>query len=264
MQPQHGRKRAPPQPPSSSSSSSSSPAPPPPARSPDAQLEFEDKLFKALGVVGGLGFWEAWRLPMVCRELRFGFSGGGAPADMIKLGLERRGVWAKLREARAAIRKRHGWTRLHAVCFNGEDDVQLACELAELGCPGCIEKPDGWSDTPLINACISGSADIVTALLALGANVNAAGEESKSALIRACRVGHLDVARILVASGADVNATSVGGQTPLNCARGRHGHPNPAIEALLLAAGATAGADWVSADAAALVDLGVVDGDDNE
>ena len=40
-----------------------------------------------LGLVGGLGFWEVWRLPLVCRELRFGFSGGGAPADMIKLGL---------------------------------------------------------------------------------------------------------------------------------------------------------------------------------
>ena len=231
-------------------------------RSPASQLDFEDKLFKALGIVGGLGFWEAWKLPMVCRELRFGFSGGGAPADMVKLGLEKRGVWARLKETRAAPRQRQGWTRLHAVCFNGEDDVQLACELVELGCPGCIEKLDGWSDTPLINACISGSADIAKALIALGANVNAAGEEDKSALIRACRVGHLDVARVLVASGANVNAISVGGQTPLNCARGRHGHPNPAIEAFLLAAGATAGADWAPADAAALAALGADDGGD--
>ena len=47
-------------------------------------------------------------------------------------------------------------------------------------------------------------------------------------------------ARALVASGANVNAVDRDGDTPLNCARGRYGHPNPAIEALLLAAGATA------------------------
>ena len=70
---------------------------PAPDRSPSQQAAFEDRLFRVLGIVGGLGFWEAWRLPLVCRELRSGFSGGGAPADMIKLGLERRGVWARLR-----------------------------------------------------------------------------------------------------------------------------------------------------------------------
>ena len=136
--------RAPPQPASSSfstssssSSSSSSSAPPqpppPPARSPEAQLEHEDRLFKVLGLVGGLGFWEAWRLPLVCRELRFGFSGGGAPADMIKLGLEKRGVWAKLREARAARHSGGGYTRLHRACGTDDDDVQRVCELVELG-----------------------------------------------------------------------------------------------------------------------------------
>ena len=70
------------------------PAPPtrPPLleRSQSQQRAAEKQLFKVLGLVGGLGFWEAWRLPQVCRELRFAFSGGGAPADMIKLGLEAR------------------------------------------------------------------------------------------------------------------------------------------------------------------------------
>ena len=87
--------------------------PAPAKRAPEQQLACEDRLFKVLGLVGGLGFWEAWRLPLVCRELRFGFSGGGAPADMIKLGLEKRGVWAKLREARAARRDGNGLTQLH-------------------------------------------------------------------------------------------------------------------------------------------------------
>jgi hypothetical protein len=53
--------------------------PAPEARSPEQQAAFEDRLFRVLGVVGGLGFWEAWTLSLVCRELRFGFSGGGAP-----------------------------------------------------------------------------------------------------------------------------------------------------------------------------------------
>ena len=79
-------------------------------RTPAQAAAFEDRLFRVLGIVGGLGFWEAWRLPLVCRELRFGFSGGGAPADMIKLGLEKQGVWARLREARAARRDAIGQT----------------------------------------------------------------------------------------------------------------------------------------------------------
>ena len=43
-----------------------------------------------------------------------------------------------------------------------------------------------------------------------------------------------------------MNAVDQGGLTPLNLARGRTGHANPAIESLLLAAGATAGAEWVA------------------
>jgi hypothetical protein len=76
--------------------------------------------------------------------------------------------------------------------------------------------------------------------------VNATDNRGFTALISACFWGHLEAARALVASGASVNAADHHGRTPLNCARGRDGYPaSPAIEALLLAAGATAGADWV-------------------
>ena len=193
-----------------------------------------------LGLVGGLGFWEAWRLPMVCRELRFGFSGGGAPADMIKLGLERRGVWARLREARKAERDEDGWTRLYYACSAGIDDVQRVCEVIELGWPGSVEARDDYGGTPLILASLRGRAGIVKALLAAGADVNTANKGGMTALIWACHYGRLEIARTLVASGANVNAVDRDGWTPLNCARGRREHPaNPAIEALLLAAGAT-------------------------
>ena len=194
-----------------------------------------------LGLVGGLGFWEAWRLPQVCRELRFGFSGGGAPADMIKLGLEKRGVWAELREARAARRDGGGWTRLFHACVTAVEDVQRVCELIELGWPGSVEARNDLGRTPLILASLRGRAGIVKALLAAGADVNAANNRGETVLIWACYFGHLEAAQALVASGANVNAVDRDGWTPLNCAHGRDGAvANPAIEALLLAAGATA------------------------
>jgi ankyrin repeat protein len=195
-----------------------------------------------LGLVGGLGFWEAWRLPMVCRELRFGFSGGGAPADMIKLGLEKRGVWAKLREARAARREAGGWTLLLNACFEDDvDDVQRVCELIELGWPGNVNARNQWGSTPLIEASARGRAGIVKALLVAGADANAADNSGSTALIWACRNGSLESARLLVAAKALVNARNAGGRTPLNGSRGfKYADADPAIEALLLAAGATA------------------------
>ena len=213
----------------------------PPEQHPEQQLEHEDRLFKVLGLVGGLGFWEARRLPQVCRELRFGFSGGGAPADMIKLGLERRGVWAKLREARAARHDERGRTRLHNACLAGVEDVQRVCELVELGWPGSVEARDSAGSTPLMWASYRGHAGIVKALLAAGADVNAAKNNGWTALIYACFYGRLESARLLVAAKALVNARTTDGDTPLNIARGHGGgRANPAIEALLLAAGATA------------------------
>jgi hypothetical protein len=213
----------------------------PATRSREAQLEFEDRLFRVLGIVGGLGFWEAWRLPMVCRELRFGFSGGGAPADMIKLGLERRGVWAKLREARAERRDEVGWTQLRRACAADVEDVQRVCELIELGWPGSVEARYSGSMTPLMFASSRGHDGIVKALLAASADVNAASNYGSTALIYACYRGRLEPARLLVAAKALVNVRDNGGYTPLNCARGRNRTiANPAIEALLLAAGATA------------------------
>jgi ankyrin repeat protein len=210
-------------------------------RTREAQLEHEDRLFKVLGLVGGLGFWEAWRLPLVCRELRFGFSGGGAPADMIKLGLEKRGVWAKLREARAARRDGRGETRLYRACNADVENVPRVCELIELGWPGSVEARTNWGSTPLIGVSDRGHASIVRALLAAGADVNAANNNGDTALIFACYWGRLESARLLVAAKALVNARSAVGYTPLNCSRGfKRATANPTIEAPLLAAGATA------------------------
>jgi hypothetical protein len=159
---------------------------------------------------------------------------------MIKLGLERRGVWAKLREARAARRNEDGRTRLYYACCTTVEDVQRVCEVIELGWPGSVEARDSGGWTPLMNASDLGHTGIVKALLAVGANVNATDNHGSTALMFACFCGHLEAACALVASGANVNAVDQFGDTSLNLARGRKGLTNPAIEALLLAAGAMA------------------------
>ena len=131
-------------------------------------------------------------------------------------------------------------TRLHIACCAVVEDVQRVCELIELGWPGSVKARNQWSWTPLMRASFRGHAGTVKALLAAGADVNAATDIGWTALIYACHHGHLESARLLVAAKALVNARDNYGRTPLNCARGRDGRANPAIEALLLAAGATA------------------------
>ena len=105
--------------------------------------------------------------------------------------------------------------------------------------PGRERAPPHPNATPLIRASIRGYAGIVKALVAAGTDVNEATIYGWTALIYACHFGHLESARLLVAAKALVNARNTSGGTPLNCARGRGRHANPAIEALLLAAGAT-------------------------
>jgi ankyrin repeat protein len=160
---------------------------------------------------------------------------------MIKLGLEKRGVWAKLREARAAERDEEDWTRLYNACWSDVEEVQRVSELIELGWPGSVGARYGGGRTPLMNASFRGHTGIVKALLAAGADVNAADNSGWTALINACYRGRLESARLLVAAKALVNVRDNDGRTPLNCSRGFKGATaNPAIEALLLAAGATA------------------------
>jgi len=71
-------------------------------------------------------------------------------------------------------------------------------------------------ETPLMTASYTGSADVITLLVARGAAVNASTTSSKqTALMWAVSERHPDVARILVAAGADVRARSARGFSPL-------------------------------------------------
>jgi ankyrin repeat protein len=81
--------------------------------------------------------------------------------------------------------------------------------------------PDGF--TPLGLATFFGHADTVDALLAAGAEVNAAYRETMklTPLASAMAVGRNDLARTLIAHGADVNAKGVNDLRPLHTAAAR-------------------------------------------
>ncbi|MEZ5289984.1 MAG: ankyrin repeat domain-containing protein [Vicinamibacterales bacterium] len=92
--------------------------------------------------------------------------------------------------------------------------------------------------TALVLAAMQRDAAAATALLAAGADVNAADGDGTTALHWAAYHGEVDLARALLAAGARVNAASrIGGMTALHMAA-RNGHA--AIVGLLLDAGADA------------------------
>ena len=85
-------------------------------------------------------------------------------------------------------------------------------------------------NTPLIVAALRhGSAPVLRALLAHGAEVNAANDEGLSALIAAARIGDVEAVRLLIEHKADVNFAAasktslrVVGTPLMNAARGGH------------------------------------------
>ena len=85
-------------------------------------------------------------------------------------------------------------------------DALLATRTAK------VDARNGFGDTPLMVASISGHLAIVKKLRARGAEINLTGWPP---LIYAATGGHDDVVRYLLAEGADINAASPNGTTAL-------------------------------------------------
>ncbi|MCX5645766.1 MAG: ankyrin repeat domain-containing protein [Phycisphaerae bacterium] len=105
---------------------------------------------------------------------------------------------------------------------------------------GADIKDKGSRGRPLLHTAVSSlnsfvRSDVVTPLIAAGANVNALALSNFTALHYAARDGHVRAAELLLAHGADVNARTASGQTPLHFAV-RRGHDD--IVALLVEKGA--------------------------
>ncbi|KAF0698510.1 Aste57867_10877 [Aphanomyces stellatus] len=101
------------------------------------------------------------------------------------------------------------------------------------------------ANTSLLDACATGRIDLVTMLLAQGADVNFADDDGMTALMCASHQNHARVASTLLEHGAKVNQVDKDGSTALLNAIA-HGHVNVVIN--LLACGAN-------------VDLGNLDND---
>jgi ankyrin repeat protein len=95
----------------------------------------------------------------------------------------------------------HGFTPLHAACFNGQ--VTVAHYLIDQGAD--IMSRDNNRFTPLHWAAYSTNADVVALLLDKGVDVNVQGTNGISPLHRAAQRGSVHVVEILIAHDADIN-----------------------------------------------------------
>ena len=78
-----------------------------------------------------------------------------------------------------------------------------------------VNKRDAMGFTALHYACQKGARDLVSLLLASGADASACSNDSTTPLHMCSRSGNKDVIRMLLDAGADVNATDRNGRTPI-------------------------------------------------
>ncbi|XP_011496279.1 PREDICTED: ankyrin repeat and KH domain-containing protein 1-like [Ceratosolen solmsi marchali] len=112
---------------------------------------------------------------------------------------------------------------VHETTEEGESLLSLACsagyyELAQvlIAMNANIEDRGIKGDcTPLMEAASAGHVDIVSLLIAHGADVNAHSTSGNTPLMYACAGGHEEVVRVLLEAGANVEDHNDNGHTPL-------------------------------------------------
>ena len=109
--------------------------------------------------------------------------------------------------------------------------MEIICSIVT----GIITPPAREPKPNLMKAAGKGRTEVVKALLAQGADVNAKDKDNVTALIAAAAGGHAEIVKVLLAEGADVNVKGANGWTALMVAA-FDGHA--AIVETLLAQGA--------------------------
>ncbi len=128
--------------------------------------------------------------------------------------------------ARANARSGDGWTPLHLAGFLGR---RAAAELLLTRGASLTAISGGAEKNHPLHAALAGACDaaIVRAMVAHGADVNAAGANAYTPLHVAASRGNQELVRFLVESGARVDAKMADGKTPADLAAER-GHPETA------------------------------------
>lgn len=115
-----------------------------------------------------------------------------------------------------------GFTPLGLATFFGHSETVDA--LLAVGAEVNAASRETMKLTPLASAMAVGRTDIARTLINYGANVNAKGENDLTPLHTATARGNLEAATLLLDKGADINATTKDGKTPLSYAQERN-HP---------------------------------------
>ncbi len=131
-----------------------------------------------------------------------------------------------LLEAKSLVdpRNKDNETPLIACCYRSDEEVvKIARVLLDRGAQ--IEHRGRCQRTPLLEASISGSAELVELLLSHGADIKAVNEVGNTALALASYNGMHGPAIIplLVKAGVDVNAVNSHGQSALVCGLSQNG-----------------------------------------
>ncbi len=115
-----------------------------------------------------------------------------------------------------------GFTPLSLAVFFGHPETVDA--LLAAGAEVNAASRETMKLTPLASAMATAQVEIARTLIAHGANVNATAESNLTPLHTAAARGNIEAATLLLEHGADINATTKDGKKPISYAEERN-HP---------------------------------------